>query len=61
MLKRIIQKSSLKDNSANSDLDYWLSQPKSKRIEALESLWKHEHGNSQRLQRVVRIIQLSAR
>ena len=55
MIKKVVTIRDLKDKA--SDLEYWLSKSPEERIEAVEILRKQTDGNTERLQRVVRIIQ----
>jgi len=56
MMKRVVKKTGLHDRSSKQDdLRYWLSKTPQERIEAVELLWAIRHGNSKRLQKVVRV------
>ena len=60
MIKKIVNKQSLEEYrkySIKNDLNYWLSKLPSERIAAVDYLRKQYHGNTNRLQRSVRIIQ----
>ena len=61
MIKKIVCRKKLSDSTENEDLKYWLSKSPEERIEAVELLRKQYNGNTERLQRVVRIIQLPQR
>ena len=61
MIKKIVRRKKLSTSSENEDLKYWLSKSPQERIEAVEILRKQYDGNTERLQRVVRIIQLPQR
>jgi len=61
MIKKIIRRKKLSNSTENEDLKYWLSKSPQERIEAVEILRKQYDGNTERLQRVVRIIQLPQR
>ena len=61
MIKKIVRRKKLSTSSENEDLNYWLSKSPQERIEAVEILRKQYNGNTERLQRVVRIIQLPQR
>jgi hypothetical protein len=61
MIKKVIRRKKLSTFSENEDLKYWLSKSPQERIEAVEILRKQYDGNTERLQRVVRIIQLPQR
>ena len=41
------------------NLQYWLSRPASERLEAVDYLRRQVNGNTERLQRTARVIQLS--
>jgi hypothetical protein len=57
MVKKIAVKYKLGDPAAvKADLAYWLSLDPSERVSAVEILRRQRHGNSKRLQRVVRVI-----
>ena len=55
MIKKVVTIRDLKDKA--SDLEYWLSKSPEERIEAVEILRRQTDGNTERLQRVIRIIQ----
>jgi len=58
MIDKVVKKRNLHDPEAKlDDLQYWLSQPPEARIEAVELLRSQHDGYTQRLQRVVRIVQ----
>ena len=57
MIKKVVKIRDLKEKG--DDLAYWLSKPPKERIEAVEILRKQAHGNTERLQRVARVIQRS--
>jgi len=59
MIKKVVKKRNLKDDPTAEDLKYWLSKSPEERISAMEFLRKQANGSSARLQRTVRIIQLS--
>ncbi len=46
-------------NSVQDDLEFWLSRSPEERINAVELLRRQYHGNTERLQRVARVIQQS--
>ncbi len=58
MIKKVVKKVSLNDNSVKADLEYWLSKSPEERIEAVEILRRQFYGDTARLQRVVKVIQL---
>jgi len=56
MVEKIVKKMKLKkDNSIREDLKYWLEKDPEERISAVEYLRRQYHGNSDGLQRVVRV------
>ena len=58
MIKKVIKKIDLKkDNSTKEDLKYWLEKDPNERVSAVEYLRRQFHGNSDRLQRVARVVQ----
>ncbi len=60
MIKKAVKKIDLtKDDSIKANLNFWLGKNPVERISAVENLRRQYHGNSARLQRVVRIIQRS--
>jgi hypothetical protein len=60
MIKKIVKKSRMDDISSDrDDLAYWLSKSPEDRVSAVEYLRRQHHGNTARLQRSARIIQLS--
>jgi len=49
---------SLEDSSQiKEDLEYWLSRSPEERLAAVDFLRRQYHGNTERLQRVARVIQ----
>ena len=59
MIKKIVNKQSLEEYrkySIKNDLNYWLNKLPSERIAAVDYLRKQYHGNTIRLQRIVRVI-----
>jgi hypothetical protein len=60
---KIIKTVSIKtmDNKSNTknDLNFWLTKSSEERVSAVEFLRRQSHGSSNRLQRVIRIIQRS--
>ena len=56
MIEKVIKKTKLSKSSAKDDLTYWLSKTPEERISAVEILRRQQHGNTQRLQRVARVI-----
>jgi hypothetical protein len=60
MIKKVIKKTDLsKENSILEDLKYWLKKDPIERISAVDHLRIQAHGNSERLQRIARVIQRS--
>ena len=60
MIKKVVKKTNLADsNNASSDLKYWLSRTVEERFSAVEILRRPAYGDSERLQRVVRVTKLS--
>jgi hypothetical protein len=60
MIEKTVTIKNLNDSGqAESDLEYWLSKTPDERISAVEILRRQYYGNSERLQRTVRIIQQS--
>ena len=60
MIKKVVKKMDLeKSNSINEDLKFWLAKEPEERVSAVEYLRKQYHGNTERLQRVARVIQRS--
>ena len=60
MIAKVIKVRELNDNALIlDDLKYWLSKSPEERVEAVDYLRKQFHGNSERLQRVVRVVQRS--
>ncbi len=58
MIQKIVKIKNLNDKDLISDdLKYWLSKSPEERVETVDYLRKQFHGNSERLQRVVRVIQ----
>ena len=57
MVQLVLAKKNLGDSSAKEDLAFWLSRSPDERVEALNQMRREAHGNSIRLQRVVRITQ----
>jgi hypothetical protein len=57
MIRKVVNKVSLKDSSCvKKELAYWLSKTADERIAAVETLRSQRDGNSERLQRTVRVI-----
>ena len=59
MIQKIVKKYRMDElSSIREDLAYWLSKSPVERISAVEYLRRQYHGNTARLQRSARIIQL---
>ena len=59
MIKKVVKKYRIEDlSSIREDLAYWLSKSHEERISAVEYLRRQYHGNTARLQRSARVIQL---
>ena len=57
MIEKQVFKRCLKDEAADGrDLAYWLSKTPAERIAAVEELRRQYHGDTERLQRSVRVI-----
>jgi hypothetical protein len=60
MIKKVVTKKNLNDSiSIKADLLYWLSKKPEERVAAVDFLRKQFHGNTGRLQRTARVIQLT--
>ncbi len=60
MLKKIVTKKNIHDsNEIAENLAYWQSKTPSERIAAVEHLRRQYHGNTNRLQSVIRVFQRS--
>ena len=58
MIKKVVHKNKLNHKqSAQDDLLYWLSRPAEERIATVDYLRKQYYGSTERLQRIVRVIQ----
>ncbi len=57
MIRKIIKKDVLDDNSDTTNLAYWLPKSHSERIEAVEILRRQFDGSAEGLQRTLRVIQ----
>lgn len=58
MIEKVVKKRKLEDFSEiKEDLAYWLSKSPEERVAAVELLRKQRHGSSERLQRVVKVLQ----
>lgn len=59
MIKKVVKKTTLAEyNSPSRDLKYWLSRSVAERFSAVEILRRQVYGDSERLQRVVRVAKL---
>lgn len=56
MIEKIVNKKKLSQKDENSALQYWLKKTPEERIEAVELLRRQHDGNTERLQRTVRVI-----
>lgn len=60
MIRKTVQKHRLdKDTEIRQNLQYWLSRTPEERLEAVEILRRQVYGDTQGLQRVVRVVKLS--
>ena len=60
MIQKIVKKYSINDlSSIKEDLTFWLSKSPEERLSAVEYLRRQHDGNTARLQRSARIIQLA--
>lgn len=60
MIKKVVKIKNLNDKDfILDDLKYWLSKSPEERIAAVDYLRRQCHGSSERLQRVVRVVQRS--
>jgi hypothetical protein len=60
MIEKVVKKRKLEEFSEiKEDLAYWLSKSPEERVAAVEFLRMQHHGTSERLQRVVKVIQRS--
>ncbi len=59
MIEKVVTRRPLHDaSSVKEDLAYWLSKSPEERVAAVDYLRKQHHGNTARLQRSARVIQL---
>ena len=59
MIQKIVKKGAVDElSSIEEDLAYWLSKPPEERVAAVDFLRRQYNGNTARLQRSARIIQL---
>ena len=59
MIQKIVKKAGMNEfSSIKEDLSYWLSRPSEERVAAVDYLRRQYNGNTARLQRFARIIQL---
>ena len=62
MIQKVITRRDLKEHllrSIQDDLVFWLNRTPDERIAAVEYLRRQRHGNTARLQRSARVVQLS--
>ena len=59
MIQKIVKKAGINEfSSIKEDLAYWLGRPSEERVAAVDYLRRQYNGNTARLQRSARIIQL---
>jgi hypothetical protein len=59
MIQKIVKKGTMGElSSIEEDLAYWLSKPPEERVAAVDFLRRQYNGNTARLQRSARIVQL---
>jgi hypothetical protein len=60
MIKKVVKRFKLNDPAADKTaLEHWLSRTPEERVGAVETLRRRMHGDSGRLQRVLRVIERS--
>jgi len=60
MIKKVVNIKDLNDkNLISDDLKYWLTKSPEERVAAVDYLRRQYHGSSERLQRVIRVVQRS--
>ncbi len=58
MIKKIVKKGNLNDDFLRkSDIKHWLTKSPQERIETVEILRRQYNGSTERLQRVIRVVQ----
>jgi hypothetical protein len=58
MIRKTVKKQDLdKLSEIRQNLEYWLSRPPEERLAAVDALRREYYGDSQRLQRVARVVQ----
>lgn len=58
MIRKTVQKQDIDNFSEiRQNLKYWLSRPPEERLAAVDALRREYYGDSQRLQRVARVVQ----
>ena len=58
LIEPVVHKRALAEHDqVREDLEYWLSLPHEERIAAVEHLRRQHYGNTERLQRVARVVQ----
>jgi hypothetical protein len=58
MIEKKVRKARMSDFSEiKENLAFWLSKAPEERIEAVERLRRERHGNTERLQRIARVVQ----
>jgi hypothetical protein len=59
MIEKVVTKRQLDDfSSIKADYSYWMTKTAEERVEAVELLRRQYHGDSVRLQRSARVVQL---
>ena len=59
MIEKIIKKGNLNDKFIKeADLKYWLKKSPQERIDAVEILRRQYNGSAERLQRIIKVVQL---
>ena len=58
MIRKTVSKRSMdKSSEIKQNLQYWLSRPPEERLAAVDSLRVQIYGDTQKLQRIVRVVQ----
>jgi len=58
MIRKVVQIHRMDDYSeVRQNLEYWLSRPVEERVAAVDELRREWYGDSQRLQRIARVVQ----
>lgn len=62
MIEKVVKITTFKEvEETNPDLEFWLTKTPEERLAAVEFLRRQVYGNSARLQRVLRIVELPRR